>query len=235
MGRCGAGDIGGGDWWGGAIWSKIIDARSKREDRQNAHALDYEGWVWHAKNDALRRLISACRLVKHWAAQQPDAEPDKPAWRLKLIRVLDEFTRGIGDEEGISEITAYAAEPVRDALDEMLELIDERVGPHQVSLSMLKDADTQLERLRRSPSKEDDQEEWDLLQTKRAAQIKRIGTADIDADAVIKLCDRIIDVARADRFRNIGSRVGRQGCPRVGPARESVVPGEQWRRGVQCR
>jgi hypothetical protein len=68
-----------------------IDARSRREDRKHARALDYEGRAWQAKNDALRRLISGCRYVKHWArvAQQPtDDEASILGWRAILIRSL---------------------------------------------------------------------------------------------------------------------------------------------------
>jgi hypothetical protein len=41
-----------------------IDADTKRQDRQHERAFDYEQRVWQAKNDALKRLISACRFVK---------------------------------------------------------------------------------------------------------------------------------------------------------------------------
>jgi hypothetical protein len=45
---------------GVAIWSKIIDARTKREDREHAGKLDYEGRAWQTKKDALPvRLIRA--------------------------------------------------------------------------------------------------------------------------------------------------------------------------------
>ena len=109
---------------GVAVWSKIIDARSKREDRQHAGKLDYEQRVWRAKNDVLRRLISACRFVK-WRAQLTGAEnKDEKYRRAATIRALSQFRERIGNEDGVSEITAYAAQPVRDALDEMLEEVN---------------------------------------------------------------------------------------------------------------
>src|ERR1700682_6044980 len=107
-----------------AIWNKRIDANTKREDRDHERALDYEQRVWQAKNDTLKRLISACRFVK-WRAQLTGAEnTDENYRRAATIRALDQFRERIGDEDGISEITAYAAEPVRKALDEVLEEVN---------------------------------------------------------------------------------------------------------------
>ncbi|WP_152531579.1 hypothetical protein [Mycobacterium sp. UM_CSW] len=193
---------------GVALWSKIIDARSKREDRQHARSLDYEGRVWQAKNDVLRRLISACRAVKRRAltAQRHAqvSKEDEEYSRARLAQGLGEFPRDIGDEEGISEITAYAAEPVREALDEMLMMIEERLRSHQVSLFMLRNAETQLELARlaqqeaRRSGEEPEEGIEGRLKQRRANAMARLTAADIDVDAVIKLCDHIIDVARKD-------------------------------------
>jgi hypothetical protein len=182
-----------------AIWSKIIDAKTKREDRQHARSLDYEGRVWQAKNDALRRLISACRLVKRkaqTAEQERGTGEDKLYWRVRLIEALANFKREIGDEEGISEITAYAAEPVCESLDALLGLIEERLRPHQVALFRLRRSRHQLE----LPVTDsiDSQEEHATLQETLSKAMAELMTVDIDVDAVVKLCDRIIDVARQD-------------------------------------
>src|SRR5690349_17284440 len=117
---------------GVAIWSKIIDARSKREESEHARALSYEGWLWQAKNGALRRLISACMSIKRVSAiaQEPVPGRVRHFRRGLVIEELDKFRRDIAGEE-VSEITSYAAEPVRDAVDGMLNLID---GPAEREL-----------------------------------------------------------------------------------------------------
>jgi hypothetical protein len=156
---------------GAAIWSKIIDARAREKDREHAGK-------------------------------------DRVYWRARLIQGLSEFRNRVGDEEGISEITAYAAEPVRDALDEMLELINERLRPHRLHLLILKKAEAELELLAQKSKDEDSDSATDAtnrlqerssLREKRSKYIEEIGTtADVAPDEVIKLCDRIIDVARQD-------------------------------------
>lgn len=190
---------------GVAVWSKIIEARSKREDRQNARAVDYEGRVWQAKNDALRRLISACRGVKRWTEiyrSQPDAK-DVKYNRARLVQTLYNFKHEIGGEDGISEITAYAAEPVRDALDEFLELVEERTRRHWLPLFLLNRYDEELARLRLASRDEDGNLVTDPLtileaEKRRSKTMDDLAAVDIDCDAVDKLCDLIIDVARKD-------------------------------------
>jgi hypothetical protein len=189
---------------GVAIWSKVIDARTKREDRQHARALDYEGRVWKAKSDALRNLISACRAVKQRAGiyiSEPNPE-DQVYNRARLAQALSNFKNEIGGEEGVSEITAYAAERVRDVVDEMLNLIGERLTPHRVELFMLNNAETQLELLglmQKDQVSEADQIDRREQEQRRTKAILAIGDkVDIDVDAVAKLCNRIIDVARQD-------------------------------------
>jgi ParB-like chromosome segregation protein Spo0J len=193
-----------------AIWSDINDVRAKREDRQHAQALGYEKRVWQAKSDALRTLISASRLVKRKAqiAQQAGTEDRKAS--VNLIQALDEFEINIGGEGGISEIVAYAAEPVRDALDEMLRLIEEQTGPDREQLSIIRKSKMQLRLLKQAAKDEDNPEVTDLdlknLQQENATLRERRmkasaeieADADIDVDAVVELCDRVIDVARQD-------------------------------------
>jgi hypothetical protein len=193
---------------GVAVWSKIIDARTKREDRQHARALDYEGRVWHAKNEALRRLVSACRYVKRKAliTKQSGTGEDVRYWRARLIQAVGEFHKDIGDEEGISEITAYAAEPVRDALDEMLDVADDQIQKHRLQLFFWRNAENQLELLRLQEREGDPAEDPTSRKSAHALLTDKISEArknisasdDINVDAVIKLCDRIIDVARQD-------------------------------------
>ena len=190
-------------------WNKRIDAKAKREDRQHERALDYEQRVWQAKSDALKRLISVCRFVKVQAQLAGADNTDENHRRAVTIRALDQFRERIGGEDGISEITAYAAEPVRKALDEMLEVVAVQQRQHNGALSELRRVGTQWLALGNEPlidasgasigeAQQQLQRRIDLGHERRQAP-DHIGTrSDLDVDRVVTLCDRVIDVARKD-------------------------------------
>jgi hypothetical protein len=196
---------------GVAVWSKIIDARSRQEDRLNARAIDYEGRVWQAKNDALRGLITACRYVKSEAQRKRwythDDELHHLDQRALTVRAVHRFKARIGGEDGISEITALAAQPVRDALDEMLALSNAQLQKHLLHLSILDRLDPRVEAAQKQISGDhsdgidalNDLHELGVLVSRQETALETIAqTADIDIESVIKLCDRTIDVARQD-------------------------------------
>ncbi|BBY91324.1 hypothetical protein MGALJ_09930 [Mycobacterium gallinarum] len=192
-----------------AIWTKRIDAATRRDDRQHERALNFEDRVWQAKSDALRRLISACRSVKRKAqiAQRPGCEEDDYiSWRARLTLELYGFKQALGDEEGVSDIVAYAAEPVRDAVDDMLAHITDLTRPHAVHLTTMQNAERTLARTRRAEefesrtdaSQRKAEHDRALRQLSNAVQEIGTGTADVDLDAWVGRCNRIIDVARQD-------------------------------------
>lgn len=194
-----------------AIWSKVIDARSKGEDRTHERVLSYEGRVWQAKNDALRILITACRYVKSEAQKKRwythDDELHQLDQRALTVRAVHRFKARIGGEDGISEITALAAQPVRDALDEMLALSDAQRQRHSLHLSILDRLDPRVEMATKQISGDNgdgadalsDLHELGVLVSRQEAALEAIAqAADVDVDSVIKLCDRAIDVARQD-------------------------------------
>jgi hypothetical protein len=55
--------------------------------------------------------------------------------RAVTIRALHEFRAKLGDEEGIGEVLAYAADPVRRTVDIMLDEIDPQRRPHTLPLA----------------------------------------------------------------------------------------------------
>jgi hypothetical protein len=175
-------------------WHKYIDARIKRDDRQHERAFDYEKWARQAKHDALTRLISACRFVKWrpdlWAPENPDENYRRGA----TIRALDLFRDKIGGEDGISEITVYAAKPVLEALDEVLKLINVQRREHKDRLSGLGLIGKQLDAAL-------PQEQRDDLWRQRREALEAIGhNSGLDVDReVIALCDRVIDAAKKDQ------------------------------------
>jgi hypothetical protein len=195
---------------GVAVWSKIIDARTKREDRQHSRTLNYEGRVWEAKNAALRSLITACRYVKSEAQRKRwfggDAETDQLDSLALTVRAVYRFKARLGGEDGISEITALAAQPVREALDEMLALSDAQMQRHLLQLRILERIDPQVEASQDQEFGHDEGDaitahlhELGALMSRQEDALQKIAmNTDVDVDAVIKLCDRIIDVARQD-------------------------------------
>jgi hypothetical protein len=155
-------------------------------------------------------LISACRSIKRWTAiyeSQPNPE-DVEYNRINLAQALRNFSNEIGGEEGISEITAYAAEPVRNNLDEMLNQIEAQLRPVRVPLLMLRAAELQLKHLKTHTPREaedfadagakrrEEIEENEARKSKARAAIATL--AELDVAKVATLCDRIIDVARQD-------------------------------------
>jgi hypothetical protein len=193
-------------------WNKHIDAKATLQDRQHERALDYEKRAWQAKSDALKRLISACRFVKLKAKLTGAENIDDNHRRAVTIRALDQFRYRVGDEDGISEITAYAAEPVCKGLDEVLEQVDVQRRKHIGPLFTLRQIGTQLDELdavMRGPVTDDSrallaqghellQQHADLQRQRRHALDAIGGKSDLDVDGVIALCDRVIDFAQKD-------------------------------------
>ena len=56
-----------------AIWTKRIDVRSKRDDREHALLLDFEQRAGEEKKVALKTLLSATMRVRRSACTPPRA------------------------------------------------------------------------------------------------------------------------------------------------------------------
>jgi hypothetical protein len=202
------------------VWTRRIDAGTRGADRQHEQelrdaghqherAMAYQQRVWQAKHDALTGLISACRFVK-WQAQLTGAEStDESHRRAVTIRALDQFREKIGDEDGISEVTAYAAESVRAALDRVLHEVNVQRLEHRDNLAILRQVGTQLLAVLRQPVADDSGAELPGAQqlfqqraglwSQREQALDAIGGASaLDVDSVIALCDRTIHTARKD-------------------------------------
>lgn len=193
----------------GVIVTQVLTARAKSADRQQERALNYEQRVWEAKNDALKSLISACRFVKSLGHLSDAEDADENRRRAAMIRALDQFIERIGDDGGISEVTAYAAEPVRQALEEVLAEVSAQRREHNDQLFSLRRVGTQLSAVMRQPVTDDsgaELPEADELFRRRAnlwrergEVLDAIGGASgLDVERVTALCDRVIDVARND-------------------------------------
>jgi hypothetical protein len=191
---------------GANVWKQRIDARTRQADRRHERALDYEKRAWEAKNDALKSLISGCRYVKRRAEIEENA--GDIIGRAVTIRALDLFRERIGGEDGISEVTAYAAEPVRQALDEMLKEVDAQHRKHSEHLRKLESVGTRWDALFRQPETDESSTELPQIQrleqlaslrSERKQALEAIGrTSGLEVDEVIALCDKVIDAAGKD-------------------------------------
>lgn len=113
-----------------AIWTKRIDARTKREERDHALVLDYDNRAGEDKKAALKCLISATLHLKRGAEQLAGAEQSISQRRAEAIRQLYEFRVRLGMDDRIVELMIYAAEPVRELTELMLDEWDRRFREH---------------------------------------------------------------------------------------------------------
>jgi hypothetical protein len=209
-----------------AVWSKLIDATSKREDRQHEIALEAERRFGQDKIKALKTLIAATRHVK-WQAQLTGApNTDEAHRRAVTIRALHEFRAKLGGEDGIAELLVYAADPVHQAVDAPLAEVNEQRRSHLLWLMQLQSIEKRLADLPKperqadlpkpegqevkvgdlninliamTPMNQEIFQQWQSLQRAQSQMLDKIGNAsDLDVDGVIALCDKVIDTARDD-------------------------------------
>ena len=127
-----------------AIWTKRIDARTKQEERDHSLVLDYEKRAGDDKKAALKCLISATLHLKRGAEQLAGTDQSLSQRRAEAIRQLYEFRVRLGMDDGIAELMIYAAEPVRDLTELMLDEWDRQFREHGYSLAQLDTCKRQL-------------------------------------------------------------------------------------------
>lgn len=178
-----------------AIWTKRIDARTKREDRQHELVLDYEKRAGEEKKAVLKSLISAINYVRR--AAQLVGVNDDARLRAETIGELYEFRMRLGLDDGVAELMIYAARPVRDLTDLILDEWDRQFREHGYSLKQLDSCKKQLAQT--GPSAVDGQQEWTELKNEEAAWLASLGEkSDLDVGALIALCDRTLEAAHKD-------------------------------------
>ncbi|WP_082570244.1 hypothetical protein [Mycobacterium sp. Root135] len=176
-----------------AIWTKRIDVRSKRDDREHALVLDFEQRAGEEKKVALKTLLSATMRVRRGAEPLAGAHQTVEQRRSEAIEELYELRGRLGLDDGVAEVLIYAAEPVRQLTELLLDEWDRQFRDHGYSLTQLDTCKQQLV----APC--DDQQEWNALKSEEAAWLKRLGEeSDLDVDALLALCDRTIAAARKD-------------------------------------
>jgi hypothetical protein len=186
-----------------AIWTKRIDARTKREEREHARALDFESRAGEDKKAVLKSLISATLHVKRGAEPLAGTEQTVSQRRAEAIRELYELRARLGLDDGVAELMIYAAEPVRDVTEELLDEWDRQFREHGYSLAQLDTCKRQLARtvvdLPPGDHPLDGEQKWAELKDEEASWLKRLGDeSDLDVDALVALCNRVLKAAHTD-------------------------------------
>ncbi|OBB67782.1 MULTISPECIES: hypothetical protein [unclassified Mycobacterium] len=190
-----------------AVWTKRIDARTKREDRDHALVLDYEKRAGEDKKAVLKRLISATLHLKRGAEPLAGTEVTDESIsrrRAAATRELYEFRARLGLDDGVAELMIYAAEPVRDLTELILDEWDRQFREHGYSLTQLDACKEQLQTAVDVPQNSDEamverKRKWTALKDEEATFLKQLGDeSDLDVDALVVLCNQLLKAAHTD-------------------------------------
>lgn len=188
-----------------AIWTKRIDARTKKEDREHALILDYEKRSGEDKKAVLKTLISATLHLKRGAEQLAGAEQSASLRRAAALRELYEFRARLGLDDGIAELMIYASEPVRELTEEVLDEWDRQFREHGYSLKQLDACKKQLLQTTVDVTPGDDQamidgeQKWTELKCEENSWLNRLGDqSNLDVEALVDLCNRLLKAAHKD-------------------------------------
>ena len=190
-----------------AIWTKRIDARTKREDRDHELVLDYEKRAGEEKKAVLKRLISATLYLQRGAEPLAGTEVTEESTsrrRAGAVRELYEFRARLGLDDGVAELMIYAAEPVRDLTELILDEWDRQFREHGYSLTQLDACKEQLQTAVDVPQKSDEtmierKRKWTALKDEEASFLKELGDeSDLDVDALVVMCNRLLKAAHTD-------------------------------------
>lgn len=190
-----------------AIWTKRLDNKSKREERMHALTLDYEKRAGEDKKAALKNLISATLHLKRGAERRAGTEVTEETAsqrRIDALRELYEFRGRLGLDDGIAELMIYASGPVRELTELVLDEWERQFREHGYSLSQLDACKRQLVKTAADAPPDDlailsGEEKWCALKEEENQWLRRLGDdSDLDVDALVDLCDRVLKAAHKD-------------------------------------
>lgn len=191
-----------------AIWTKRIDARNKEEDRRHERVLDFEKRAADDKKAVLKSLISATMYVKRAAQYEGRGTAEEVATqrRAEAIRELYDFRMRLGLDDGVAELLVYAAPPVQELVGLLLDEWDRQFREHGYSLTQLDACKRQLAQSAACPAPADDatvyyegELKWSELRRQETVFLDMLGKdSDLDLDALVDLCDRILAAAHTD-------------------------------------
>lgn len=191
-----------------AIWTKRIDAKNKVEDRRHERVLDFEKRAADDKKAVLKSLISATNYVKRAAQYEGvgTAEEIASQRRAEAIRELYDFRMRLGLDDGVAELLVYAAPPVRDTVNQLLDQWDRQFREHGYSLTQLDSCKRELAQTTACPAPREDvtvyyegELKWSELRKVETVWLDRLGReSDLDLDALVDLCNRTLEAAHKD-------------------------------------
>ncbi|OBK94823.1 hypothetical protein A5645_15490 [Mycobacterium asiaticum] len=191
-----------------AIWTKRIDARNKEEDRRHERVLDFEKRAADDKKAVLKSLISATMYVKRAAQYEGRGTAEEVATqrRAEAIRELYDFRMRLGLDDGVAELLVYAAPPVQELVGLLLDEWDRQFREHGYSLTQLDACKRQLAQSAACPAPADDatvyyegELKWSELRRQETVFLDMLGKdSDLDLDALVDLCDRVLAAAHTD-------------------------------------
>jgi hypothetical protein len=191
-----------------AIWTKRIDAKNKAEDRRHERVLDFEKRAADDKKAVLKSLISATIYVKRAAQYEGvgTAEEIASQRRAEALRELYDFRMRLGLDDGVAELLVYAAPPVRDMVNQLLDQWDRQFREHGYSLTQLDSCKRELAQTTACPTPREDvtvfyegELKWSELRKVETVWLERLGReSDLDLDALVNLCDRTLEAAHKD-------------------------------------
>ena len=191
-----------------AIWTKRIDARTKEEDRRHERVLDFEKRAADDKKAVLKSLISATIYVKRAAQYEGvgTAEEIASQRRAEALRELYDFRMRLGLDDGVAELLVYAAPPVRDMVNQLLDQWDRQFREHGYSLTQLDSCKRQLAQTTACPAPQEDvtvfyegEVKWSELRKVEMVWLDRLGReSELDLDALVDVCDRTLEAAHRD-------------------------------------
>ncbi|MCV7224898.1 hypothetical protein [Mycolicibacterium komossense] len=176
-----------------AIWTKRLDSKARAADRSQALLLDFEKRAGEEKKAALKTLLAATMRVRRGAEPLAGADQTEGQRRAEAIEELYEFRARLGLDDGVAEVLIYAAEPVRQLTEQLLDEWDRQFREHGYSLVQLDACKQQL------LETVDGERRWVDLKDEEALWLKRLGEAStLDVDALLDLCNRTVAAARKD-------------------------------------
>jgi hypothetical protein len=176
-----------------AIWTKRIDARGREADRAHALLLDFEKRAGEEKKAALKTLLAATMHIRRGAEPLAGAGQTEEQRRAEAIEELYEFRARLGLDAGVAEVLIYAAEPVRQLTELLLDEWDRQFREHGYSLAQLDACKQQL------LETVDGERRWTDLKDEEGLWLKRLGEAStLDVDGLLELCNRTVAAARKD-------------------------------------
>lgn len=185
-----------------AVAAQVGTALTTRGDRKHTSQLDFEKRVWEAKSAALVSVIAKCQRLKDATELHPSDVPVSadpfnivdPSRKFKTMREIAALGPDLYDGIG-ADLLAYADESVTKPFAELSKLIRHKYAEIWISLEFV---DLHAKARGEAKQRGDDKAVVAHLSKQIAAETKAGRKSDLDVDALVDLCDRILYAARKD-------------------------------------